>query len=402
MRRTMRSRRFLRMTCRSEPIRLLIICMFVWLWMNALPGNANAQSACPRIADAIPLVPEIAETTSAQIGRDFYTTTRSFQFHAGQQAVLSSSPDGQNPVSTDDQVLIQASPSGQTWSHDFRNPARTRIVPLPAQELSHLFVVGENTVTVKVTDLFVPNYSTRPYFLVLITRCATPTPMPTQTPTALDTATFTPFPTATNTPVLPTATEMEKATPLVQLIVVTATPSDTPISTPTTTPLPPTPTHTLESAEIATPSVQTEAFLAQMARWMLVGFLLSIGGTGLWWLAYRQQPRLTGELDVYLNEAYVTTYLLSDFPGSVITIGQRGDIALPELADDGIVARIVAPASEESAHTTPTLELLNPDDPAQGWAAHRLTDSYVLTVGPYRLTYRSYHLAETDQEETHV
>ena len=377
--------RSLMMTSRSKPAHLLILLVLVLLWMTSIPSHVLAWDACPQIVDAIPLVPEIAETTSTEIGHDFYTTTLSFQFSDGMQAVLSSSPDGQGQVSTDDQFLIQASPSGRAWSHDFRNPARTQIVPLPAQDISRLFVVGKNTITVKVTDLFVPNYSTRPYFLILIKKCATPT------------ATFTPLPTVTPTPVPPTPTVAATTTPVVQLIVVAVTPSDTPIPLPTATVISATPTSRLEPGATLAPAGNRAGFMANVAWWMLVGFLLSFSGTGLWWLAFRQRKRLTGEIDVYQDEAYVTTYVLSNFHQPVITIGKHGTIVLPGLIEEGVVARIVAAVSAKTTPSVPSIEVLNTDD--HTWSSHQLTDGYILTASPYRLTYRSYQPERTDHEE---
>lgn len=383
---TNRQWRSLMMTFRFKRAHLLILLVLVLLWITSIPSHVLAWDACPQIVDAISLVPEIAETTSTEIGHDFYTTTLSFQFSDGMQAVLSSSPDGQGQVSTDDQFLIQASPSGRAWSHDFRNLARTRIVPLPAQDINRLFVIGENTITVTVTDLFVPNYSTRPYFLVLVKTCVIPT------------ATFTPLPTAILTPVPPTPTVAATDTPIVQLLVVTATPIDTPIPSPTATAIHATPTGGVEPTQTPTP-VGMARHIIHIARWALIGFFLSFGGTGLWWLVFRPRPWAASELDVYLNEVYVTTYQLADFYQRVITIGQRGAIALPGLAESGIVARIRMAVSQDGTQKLPSVEVLNTEGVEHVWTSQILTDGYVLILSPYRLSYRSYQPEATDREE---
>lgn len=375
--------RFLTMMSHSKSRHLLVLLVVIWMWIDTFSSKAFAWAACPRFIDAIPLVPEIAETTSTQIGQDFYTSTLSFHFSDGMQVILSSSPNGQDAIATDDQFFIQASLSGQSWSHDFRNPARTQIVPLPAQDISYLFVVGENTVTVKVTDLFVPNYSSRPYFLVLLKGCATPTIVPTSTPTIL--------PTATDTPVPPSPTATETATPIMPMIVASVTPSETPIPSPTATLLSPTSTSTAVLVEITSPPTEALTFMNYSAQWILVGCLIfSVGGTGLWWLVLRRRSWLTGEIDVYLYDVFVSTYMLSDFPQGAITVGQRGDITLPELPEEGVVAQIVATEGEGNTQMGPFVNVLIGEGAERRWVSHILTDGYALIIGPYRLTYRSY------------
>lgn len=384
----MRVGRCLMMTFRSKAKYLLVLFVLLWVGADSLSTKVYAWGACPRFVDAISLVPEIAETASTQIGQDFYTTTLSFRLSEGVQAFLASSSDGQSPVSSDDQFSIQVLPSGRSWVHDFRNPAKTQIVSLPAQDISHLFSIGENTITVKVTDLFVPNYSSRPYFLVLIKECATSTPVPTTPPTS----TLTPAPTATSTLVPPSPTVIATSTPIMQMVVVTATPSKTlmPSATLTTTSV---------LVEISSPPTEVSAFMNHIAQWLLVGFLLSFGGTGLWWLAFRRHSRLGGEFEVYLHEAYVTTYVLSDFSQGIIAIGQRGDITLPELVDEGVVARIVVTEGEGSAHMRPSINVRVSEGTEQRWVSHILTDGYVLSIRPYRLIYRAYQPEVTVLEE---
>lgn len=384
--------RFLKMMSHSKSRHLLVLLVVMWMLIDSFSSNAYAWGACPRFVDAIPMVPEIGEATSTEIRHDFYTTTLSFHFSEGMKAILSSSPNGQDVIATDDQFFIQASPSGQSWSHDFRNPARTQIVPLPAQDISHLFVIGENTITVKVTDLFVPNYSSRPYFLVLLKGCATPTMVPTSIPTVL--------PTATDTPLAPSPAATETATPIMPMLVVAVTPTETPIPSPTATLLSPTPTNTAVLVEITSPPTEGSTFMNYATQWVLVGCLIfSIGGTGLWWLAFRRRSWLTGEFDVYLHDTFVATYVLSDFPQDVITVGQRGDIALPELAQEGVVAHIVATEEEGNAQMGPFINLLVGGGTEQRWVSHILTDGYVLAIAPYRLTYRSYQPEITVLEE---
>ncbi|MEZ4676458.1 MAG: hypothetical protein R2932_19710 [Caldilineaceae bacterium] len=162
------------MKYRFKPAWLLCIVIGIVCWYSILPLSAQAQAICPSIVRAIPLIPEITEQPSSNIERDFYTTTVSVEFHPSQLAILSSSPDGQDPTRADDRFWIQASPSGNEWSHDYRNTPRTQIVPLPPQDISHLFVSGTNTLTVGVTDLIGPKYSAQPFYLVLFDTCPTP------------------------------------------------------------------------------------------------------------------------------------------------------------------------------------------------------------------------------------
>ncbi|MCB0127947.1 MAG: hypothetical protein KDE58_37035 [Caldilineaceae bacterium] len=370
---------------------LLRVVLGIACWYSILPLPAQAQAICPSIVRAIPLIPEITEQSSSNIERDFYTTTLSIEFRPGQLAILSSSPDGQDPTRADDRFWIQASPSGNEWSHDYRNAARTQIVPLPPQDISHLFVAGTNTLTVSVTDLIGPKYSAQPFYLVLFDTC--PTPTPTVSPTATATA----VPSATATPVPPTTTPIHTATPVIQLVVITATPSDTPL--PTFTPVSPTLTATATLMPLPAERSEMTDFLANMTQWMLVGFLLSIGGTGLWWWAARVQPCLAGEIDVYQDGQYVTTYDLATMKKEVVTIGKHGDVLLPDLMDESPVARIKLSEDEGAVHHVAIIEQHSPYNAEDVLETTILTDGYELTVGPYRLQYRSYQPEEIPFEE---
>ena len=140
-------------------------------------------------------------------------------------------------------------------------------------------------------------------------------------------------------------------------------------------------------------------FLTNMARWMLVGFLLSISGTGLWWWTARVQPGLAGEIDVYQHGQYVTTYDLATMKKDIATIGKHGDVPLPDLIDEGLMARIKLREGEDAVYPVAIIEQLNPYNAEEVLETTILTDGYELTVGPYRLQYRSYQPEEETLEE---
>ena len=136
---------------------------------------------------------------------------------------------------------------------------------------------------------------------------------------------------------------------------------------------------------------------------MLVGFLLSICGTGLWWWAARVQPGLAGEIDVYQHGQYVTTYDLATMKKDIATIGKHGDVLLPDLIDESPIARIKLSEDEVAVPHVAIIEQLNPYNAYEVLETNILTDGYEFTVGPYRLQYRSYQPAEeTPEEETDV
>jgi hypothetical protein len=197
----------------------------------------------------------------------------------------------------------------------------------------------------------------------------------------------------------PTSTVTHTPTPVVQVVVVTDTPSDTPQPTATAVPV----TATFIPTPLPSAPTSSTGFLTNLVRWMLIGFLLSVGGTGLWWLTLRTEPLLTGEVDVYRQQQYVTSYDLATMNKTLVTIGKHGDIVLPDLVDEGTMAQIKLRGDEGVIQPVTIIEMLNPYNAEEVLETNVLTDGYELTVGPYHLQYRSNQPAvATLEEESNV
>ena len=106
---------------------------------------------------------------------------------------------------------------------------------------------------------------------------------------------------------------------------------------------------------------------------------------------------------MYHDGQYVTTYDLTTMKKEIVTIGKHGDVLLPDLIDEGPMARIKLREGEVTVHHVTIIEQLNPYNAQEVLETTILTDGYELTVGPYRLQYRSYQPEEeTLEEETNV
>lgn len=391
----------------------LLKVIVVLMYLISHPLSAKAEGSCPSIGDAIPLVPEIVEQSSKTITQDFYTTTLFVEFRPGQLAVLASTPDGKGSTRVDDRFWIQASPSGQEWSHDYRNSTRTQIVPFPAQDISHLFVVGKNTVNIRLTDLFGPNYSALPFYLVLLDTC--PTPKPTETPTSENTST--PIPATHTATATPTVTPSESAT---------TTEPPTLVSTQTTTPLPtntvsPMPTPTPVAGATATESDTQTAIMKVTtvssthisatdpiccgALWLQISGLatspfalgLTVACIAILWLFWRflNQPKLSGLLKVEnLDNGSIEIISLRQF-GTKVSIGTDGQIRIVDEELPAIVGRIVVKREDS------TVGVFWQSEDAQkstDQTIEELRHGSVVQIGHYRLTYEN--LAEvTDDSE---
>jgi hypothetical protein len=99
----------------------------------------------------------------------FHQRTVEVSYAEGQRLVLSGPPEG---LRTDDLAEIHVIPSGQHWEHDFRDAAHTRIdVLMGEQDLSHLFTPGTNQLTLTLTDVLGPEWSTSAYTLLVMEPC---------------------------------------------------------------------------------------------------------------------------------------------------------------------------------------------------------------------------------------
>jgi hypothetical protein len=144
----------------------------------------KAQDICAAQPDALILRQAIplAEAMPEQSGagpwpRIFHQKTVALTYEPGQQLLLAGvSPNGSSPrLRTDDLARIDVFPSGLHWEHDFRDAARTRIDPLTERpDLSGLFVEGSNQITLTLTDLLGPSWSTSNYTLEVWEPCQEP------------------------------------------------------------------------------------------------------------------------------------------------------------------------------------------------------------------------------------
>ena len=130
----------------------------------------------------------------------------------------------------------------------------------------------------------------------------------------------------------------------------------------------------------------------QLVAWglSLLFLVSSIGIT--WWHLSHAKPQFVGKiLDVYEEGQYITSYLLESLNKSVITIGKLCDIALPNLKDEQVLARIVAHKSDGDSDVV-MLEVLDPLHAEQVLESRPLTDGQELTFGPYQLRFQSIDL----------
>jgi len=153
--------------------------------------NACADGSDPKayiLQQSIPLAEAMPkQVSSGPWPRIFHQRTVELSYTEGQRIIVSGPREG---LRTDDLALIEVSPSGQRWEHDFRNAAHTHIDVLKnPPDISLLFKPGSNQLTLTLTDLIGPEWSTSDYTLLVLEPCqrfiATPTAIPTATPVAL-------------------------------------------------------------------------------------------------------------------------------------------------------------------------------------------------------------------------
>lgn len=137
-----------------------------------------AQTSCTgqleyTLQQSIPLADTLLEQTgSGPWPRIFHQKAVGLSYEAGQKLLLTGGPKG---LRTDDLARIDVAPSGQHWEHDFRNAARTHIIPLQEKpDLSSLFTEGSNQITITLKDMFGPAWSTSAYTLEVWEPCQKP------------------------------------------------------------------------------------------------------------------------------------------------------------------------------------------------------------------------------------
>lgn len=174
----------------GEMLVLTIIGLVIGLLLliaACTPAAAQASSVvdCQMLADGqeyqigrtIALAEAVPEQTSqparieADGSHDFNQANTLVMLEEGELVLLSGSPEGTGFVA-DDWIGINVQPSNHAREWDFRNSERTRIVPVDApQEITDLFQVGANHLTLTAKDLLGPVYSSSAYWLLILEPC---------------------------------------------------------------------------------------------------------------------------------------------------------------------------------------------------------------------------------------
>lgn len=371
-----------------------------WLTLGSLwtPLVAQAGAACDefssdRIIKAIQLSPEIPRQPSRAVDQVFQEEWVSVLFEPGMRARLAGSRDGLAPTVVDDHLSVYVQATGQMYELDFRDPARTAIVPAGPQSLDAVFagVKGVTDVSYQARDLMGPEYRSSEVWLIVWQGCApTPTPLPTQTPTPAPTDT--PVPTDTAPPPTPTATA-------------TWTPTPTATIAPTETP-----TKLAVIVTIAPPATETVSNQSPFPwSWRTlagVGLLLLSGlGVVVWQIgASARRPNGVIEVSVAESGEFLARYLLRRLRKAVLTVGRQGDIWLPDSVVASPVARIYT--RREGGEQVTMVDKLSAADPDQVEQTIELYNGMRLNFYPYVLTYQQ-AVVETapttvQQEQTYV
>lgn len=380
---------------------LIHLLLLASLWgAGGLPDTSKCSGR--EISAAVELSPEIPEQPSQSGERTFYTTTVAIHYQAGEQVLLSSTLDGAGPIFTDDTAQLASLPSGQVWAHDFRSPDRTKVLPLPVQDVTHLFVPGLNHLTFFTQDRTQPVFSTQSYYLLFAKACATPTATPvptltaTPTPWPSATPTMAPTPTATQRPsATPTPTEPAKVVatstiflPLVSKAVATVTPAAS--AAPVRTPLP----------QLA--AMTSTGLPSGPGRWKSIGFtgMMLVSGVAVLWWRTRQRLILAGTVTIYDRGTWVRTVDLTTYRQRVVTIGSQGDIALADEQQRSAISAQLRVQQTDGGHPQLSVEFLTvPDEnSANSRQANQmqvmdmkpLQHGDAFNVGRYRLVYQHF------------
>ncbi len=259
---------------------LLLICLLGFLTSQFIK---SAHSAPPTEQRVLQLAPRIA--SAARRNEPFGIFYReTFTVNVGEGLVLLTSlSNGRGALNTDDFAQLDVTrPDGTTrsWSRDFRNTNHTEILSVPAQDVSALFLPGQNQVTLTLRDLTPFTYWSEPYYLIF------DAPEPTVTSTITQTST----PSATVTTYIAAQATIAAATR-------TQTPSPTFVPSPTATPIanPTASNNEPRTQSNAFPS--TEFFVIGAVSISLVGLVVIV------LLSKRRvqqpQPQLVGWLDLF-------------------------------------------------------------------------------------------------------
>ncbi|MEZ4706777.1 MAG: hypothetical protein R3A44_06210 [Caldilineaceae bacterium] len=369
---------------------MLVVGVFLisMLHFGTISERLMAQSDCGKdvdstlIIDSIELAPAIRAHASSST-QVFYQNHITIKYQPGQQIILSSSADGQGMLSTDDLIRVQLQPSKKEWENDFRNAARTQIVPIPPQDISALLTPGINTVTLTAIDLLGPEYSSRPYFLVVLNTCVAPTP------TVTETATYIRVPTSTSSPIPPTPIPTIAPTFTSQPTATYTPSSKAPTATPTATIL----AVAQEPRCCAWPEyLYSRGITPSFGIGFLIGFGFIICLLWLW----ASRPRLTGAIEsTDMDTGATQTTSLEQF-GSSATAGSDGQIRLNGQDVPAIAGRLIAQRTDQGIRT-----FWQPEATVAGnaeLAIEELSHQSVIEIGRFRLVYQNFTEAAIQSE----
>ena len=163
-----------------------------------------------QLAEAMPETASKLTAENAGGPRVFHQASGKLMVEEGAVVLLSGS-DVPSGFRSDDKITLDAQPAGKRWEWDFRSHDFLRIDSVgTAQDVTELFQSGANEVTLTLSDILSPVYSTTDYWLLVFAPC-TPPATPTATPSATPVLTATPLAVATSTPRTPVATALAPA-----------------------------------------------------------------------------------------------------------------------------------------------------------------------------------------------
>jgi len=374
---------------RKEIAQMMLVILLMTMLGLAPLGGMPAELSCPHeeraVYEVIQLVPAIPEQPSqTRDNHPFFSQRVVVHYHEGQRVLLSSTPDGAGFLSGDDIFWMQGQPSGQVWERDFRDPARTQIIPIEPQWVTSLFTPGVNELEIRLQDRTPPVYGSSPWYLLLVscvpqTVIAIPSPLPTDPPTITPTTQPTLVPSAT-----PSATPSPTA-------IVTATPAsgESVVFMPQI--------HTASPVEVVT---APRRWGLKLSRWMIAGSGL-IMGLVLWRRqTKRRQNWVEGMISIEKNGQHVRQAALNQLHKTLVTIGPHGDIPLeidPALSITRVQLRKQQGAAGQSEVVVEYLAAVEPGSAGKR-ANHqmgvvqtqKLRHGDAFTIGSYRLIYKHY------------
>lgn len=343
-----------------------------WGQGGGCPTHPTPNSAVQyQVVESIDLAPAFPETVSSKTPGVFFEGTVNLVYQPDWRMILSSTPDGGGALCSDDLVKIQSSP-GLIFEHDFRSADRSRIVPLEPLDVTGLFKgTGEHSLQVSLVDLTPPQFSSSPYYLIIVE--------------ASSTASLPPKAEVYQEEVVATATALPTSSPTVTP---TVPPTNTPMATATATA---TVTHlavipAVEPSPAAPPNLGSP-----VPRWLLPISLLALSLTGFILLILRQS-RLVGVLVITKDGQPWRTIDLARYRRRV-TVGRKGRIRLEDDEDQPTIPNLWAvlfAQRDQAGRVQVMWQPLTEEDETNDIPAYPLTHGHVEEIGPYRIVYKNF------------